>query len=58
VKVYTPGQNRHVGNESLEVVGVRWHPRKNPFSHSMLFSLQPQPSLGVPKADNRPLVAS
>jgi hypothetical protein len=29
VKVYTPGQNRHVGNESLVVVGVRWHPGKN-----------------------------
>jgi hypothetical protein len=39
VKVYTPGQNMHVGNESLEVVGVRWHPEKNPSSLSVLFSL-------------------
>jgi hypothetical protein len=39
VKVYTFGQNMHVGNESLGVVGVRWHPGKNPSSHSMLFSL-------------------
>jgi hypothetical protein len=30
VKVYTPGQNMHVGNESLGVVGVRRHPGKNP----------------------------
>ena len=25
VKVYTLGWNMHVGNESLVVVGVRWH---------------------------------
>jgi hypothetical protein len=35
VKVYTPRRNRHVGNESLLVVGVRRHPRKNPSSYSM-----------------------
>ena len=30
VKVYTPVWNMHVGNESLLVVGVRRHPKKNP----------------------------
>jgi hypothetical protein len=30
VKVYTPGWNRYVGNESLVVVGVRWRLGKNP----------------------------
>jgi hypothetical protein len=39
VKVYTLGRNRHVGNESLEVVGVRWHPGKIPSSLSVLFFL-------------------
>jgi hypothetical protein len=39
VKVYTPGWNRHVGNESLLVVGVRRHPGKNPSSYSVQFSL-------------------
>jgi hypothetical protein len=39
VKVYTPRQNRHVGNESPGVVGVRWHPGKNPSGHSVFFSL-------------------
>jgi hypothetical protein len=28
VKVYTPGWNRHVGNESLSVVGVRRFPER------------------------------
>jgi hypothetical protein len=39
VKVYTPGWNKHVGNESLVVVGVRWHLGKNPSRFSVLFSL-------------------
>jgi hypothetical protein len=39
VKVYTPSWNKHVGNESLEVVGIRWDPGKNPSSLFVLFSL-------------------
>jgi hypothetical protein len=39
LKVYTLRQNRHVGNESLLVVGVRRHPGKNPFGYSVQFSL-------------------
>jgi hypothetical protein len=39
VKVYTPGWNRHVGNESLLVVGIRRHPGKNPSDFSVQFSL-------------------
>jgi hypothetical protein len=35
VKVYTPGRNKHVGNESLLVVVVRRHPGKNPSSYSV-----------------------
>jgi hypothetical protein len=39
VKVYTPGCNRHVGNEILLVVGVRRHPGKNPFGYPIQFFL-------------------
>jgi hypothetical protein len=39
VKVYTPGRNMHVGNESLEVVGVIWNHGNNPSSLFVLDSL-------------------
>jgi hypothetical protein len=39
VKVYTLVQNKHVGNESMLVVGIRRHPGKNPYGYPVQFFL-------------------